>query len=268
MVLSSWGKQMRLFPLVNISHSGERMWNKGLGYVNKDAFCIKYLNSSYLWIGIGMVQICNYSSLIFAGNITVLLIVSMTTDYWEHRAFNRTMINQTLFHANFTQIKLPPDTKSYFIIWYKKSLLKAPVNQYTVETLYQPPMLARNYFQINENISSGNGQKHSANIHSTLVAGMVVLFEQYGNLFRDCDALEGKSMFERTSSLSLITTKAFILSCTSICLECSSEWFPSVEIVLIQCTYYPNNQWSLLLDGTQHNNLRTHQPFRNKSHTW
>lgn len=47
-----------------------------------------------------------------------------------------------------------------------------------------------NYFVVAQNISDDT--QHSADIHSDMLAGMVVLFKQYGNLFRDCDALEGR----------------------------------------------------------------------------
>jgi hypothetical protein len=135
-------------------------------------------------------QICNYSSLIFAGNITVLLIVSMTTDYWEYRSFNQTMLNETLYMANQTEFDEPIDTDSYVSLWYKRKMLPKRKDSFKKEVLYQPPILVENYFSVTTNISE-SPEKKSADIHSDMLAGMVVLFEQYGNLFRDCDALEG-----------------------------------------------------------------------------
>lgn len=134
-------------------------------------------------------QICNYSSLIFAGNVTVLLMVSMTTDYWEYRSFNQTMLKQHLHKANQTEFDEPVDTNSYLSLWYKRKLLPTHKDLVKKEILYQPPILVENYFSVSQNIS--HGTKHSADIHSDMLAGMVVLFKQYGNLFRDCDALEG-----------------------------------------------------------------------------
>lgn len=61
------------------------------------------------------------------------------------------------------------------------------------EILYQPPILVENYFVVAQNQSNiSDDTQHSADIHSDMLAGMVVLFKQYGNLFRDCDALEGR----------------------------------------------------------------------------
>lgn len=140
-----------------------------------------------LWPGM---QICNYSSLIFAGNVTVLLMVSMTTDYWEYRSFNQTMLKQTLHKANQTEFIEPLDTNSYVSLWYKRNLLTSQRDSVKKEILYQPPILVENYFVVAQNITDDT--QHSADIHSDMLAGMVVLFKQYGNLFRDCDALEGR----------------------------------------------------------------------------
>lgn len=149
-----------------------------------------------------MVQICNYSSLIFAGNVTVLLIVSMTTDYWEYRGFNTTALNLTLAGVNHTELLRPADTTSYIKIWYKRKYVFSTIGKYPNETLYEPPIFATNFFpgqtskahpmmSTNMSKTSPQTQKRSSDIHSDLKAGMMVLFWQYGNLFRDCDALEG-----------------------------------------------------------------------------
>jgi len=142
-----------------------------------------------------MVKICNYSSLIFAGNVTVLLIVSMTTDYWEYRGFNSTLLNSTLHKIKNAEIMVPRDTKSYIQLWYKRKHIDSVDNEEEEEpllhqeTLYQPPIFVSNYFK---NDNTHIQQKKSSVITSNLEGGMVVLFQQYGNLFRDCDALEGK----------------------------------------------------------------------------
>lgn len=143
-----------------------------------------------------MVKICNYSSLIFAGNVTVLLIVSMTTDYWEYRGFNSTLLNSTLHKIKNAEIMVPRDTKSYIQLWYKRKHIDNVDNEEEEEpllhqeTLYQPPIFVSNFFK---NDNTHIQQKKSSVITSNLEGGMVVLFQQYGNLFRDCDALEGKS---------------------------------------------------------------------------
>ena len=142
-----------------------------------------------------MVKICNYSSLIFAGNVTVLLIVSMTTDYWEYRGFNSTLLNSTLHKIKNAEIMVPRDTKSYIQLWYKRKQIDSVDNEEEEEpllhqeTLYQPPIFVSNFFK---NDNTHIQQKKSSVITSNLEGGMVVLFQQYGNLFRDCDALEGK----------------------------------------------------------------------------
>lgn len=142
-----------------------------------------------------MVKICNYSSLIFAGNVTVLLIVSMTTDYWEYRGFNSTLLNLTLFHTKSVEIMLPPDTKSYVLLWYKRKNVHTVNDKHGLalqkETLYEPPIYVKNYFRSDIVNDNDNENMQSAMISSNLEAGMIVLFQEYGNLFRDCDALEG-----------------------------------------------------------------------------
>lgn len=150
-----------------------------------------------------MVQICNYSSLIFAGNVTVLLIVSMTTDYWEYRGFNSTMLNISLFGANNTELMRPADTNSYMELWYKRKFVYNTMARYHNETLYEPPIFARNFFHKHGQGKTNNttpklpglNYMRSGNIHEHMKAGVVILFQQYGNLFRDCDALEGKLLF-------------------------------------------------------------------------
>ena len=36
-----------------------------------------------------MLDILQYSTIILAGNLTVLLVISLATDYWEYRGFNK-----------------------------------------------------------------------------------------------------------------------------------------------------------------------------------
>lgn len=137
-----------------------------------------------------MVQVCNYSSLIFAGNVTLLLIVSMSTDYWEYRQFNSTMLNQSLSKTNNIEIVKPSDTSSYMELWYRRrKYVGSRKFIYQVDTLYQPPILAKNYFLQNY------WHKFSRNMTTPPDVVTVYLFTQYGNLFRDCDALEGNYFY-------------------------------------------------------------------------
>jgi hypothetical protein len=171
-----------------------------------------------------MVKICNYSSLIFAGNVTVLLIVSMTTDYWEYRGFNSTLLNSTLHKIKNAEIMVPRDTKSYIQVWYKRKHIDRVDNEEEEpllhqETLYQPPIFVSNFFK---NDKTHLQQKKSSVITSNLEGGMVVLFQQYGNLFRDCDALEGKPhhhIFFISSPVHLLC-KLLIIKCYCVVLAC------------------------------------------------
>ena len=86
---------------------------------------------------------------------------------------------------------LPPDTKSYVLLWYKRKNVHKKNNEKGLqkETLYEPPIYVKNFFK--GDIDSDNRNRKSSVITSNLEGGMVVLFQEYGNLFRDCDALEG-----------------------------------------------------------------------------
>lgn len=133
-------------------------------------------------------KICDYSSLIFAGNTTVLLIVSLATDYWEYRTFDKTKILETISQSINTEIVLPFDTDSYFQIKISSNSttdLTEYANISSYEEYYHAPLffIRRSYKHLEPN--------------ATMMTAEVVfefeldLFEQYGNLFRDCDALEG-----------------------------------------------------------------------------
>ena len=60
-----------------------------------------------------MNQICDYSSLIFALNTTVLLIVALTTDYWEYRGLDMNRIKPKLLELRDVTLFVPFDTTSY-----------------------------------------------------------------------------------------------------------------------------------------------------------
>lgn len=131
-------------------------------------------------------RICDYSSLIFTGNTTVLLIVALTTDYWEYRNFDRERILKMITESGRTEIILPFDTDSYFQIKVKSNYTSVVIEPRKVslvkyEAFYHGPLfLIRRFYQhFDENVT----QTEELELN---------LFEEYGNLFRDCDSLEGK----------------------------------------------------------------------------
>ena len=148
-------------------------------------------------------RICQYSTIIFAGNVTVLLIVAITTDYWEHRGFDRKEIVNRIGSTNRTQVVFPPDTDSYFMIRYNR-ITRGNVHPEPAdilrgnETVYQPPAIVHKHFAWHfENITVVNATNSTPAEYEIRRVKIpthdaIVLFEQYGNLFRDCDDLEGK----------------------------------------------------------------------------
>ena len=138
----------------------------------------------------------------------MLLIVAITTDYWEYRGFNRDTINKTFTNmakklgrkprVTFYQ---PEDTKSYITVSHFSVKEPAYEDQVvvgeTVEnvTEYQPPaFLTRTVvYNVTYNATYGNVTIPGPIKEEKTRKYVIVLFEQYGNLFRDCDSLEGIS---------------------------------------------------------------------------
>ena len=133
-----------------------------------------------------MVQICDYSSLIFAGNTTVLLVLSLTTDYWEYRSFDQEKVTKHVKISKDAKLVTPYDTESYFQL---RTVQKEIVDSHEFEEkellLYHPPLFVRKRF-IGAQNRSGHMRKYMRNVLHEMT-----LFLQYGNLFRDCDELEG-----------------------------------------------------------------------------
>jgi hypothetical protein len=76
----------------------------------------------------------------------------MTTDYWEYRGFNSTLLNSTLHKIKNAEIMVPRDTKSYIQVWYKRKHIDRVDNEEEEpllhqETLYQPPIFVSNFFK-------------------------------------------------------------------------------------------------------------------------
>jgi hypothetical protein len=149
-----------------------------------------------------MDRICQYSTIIFAGNVSVLLIVAISTDYWEYRGFHLASIEPVLKMSNRTRLIYPADTDSYVLVRY---LRDADADRGTLHphsanlTIYQPPGLLRKYYREYEvrkrvtYVSGGNNvtvERVERIRHRS--QDVLALFLQYGNLFRDCDNLEGK----------------------------------------------------------------------------
>lgn len=149
----------------------------------------------------GMAKICDYSSLIFTGNITVLLIVAMTTDYWEYRGFDFKRLIKDISSFNATKLIVPTDTDSYIQLKYESKQSKA-LSQLRLSVLYQPPVILQKYFYLEDDKHKNSSNEARKEILATT---NVILFVQYGNLFRDCEALEGISFI-----LNLYLNTAFL----------------------------------------------------------
>ncbi|XP_053388592.1 uncharacterized protein LOC128551700, partial [Mercenaria mercenaria] len=161
-------------------------------------------------------KICDYSSLIFTGNTTVLLILALTTDYWEYRTFDKNKIIEMVNDSTGTQIVLPFDTDSYFQIKILPNLtIATSLSRFSLmksESHYHAPLFfIRRYFQ---------GPEMNTSEQNFILEELELdLFEQYGNLFRDCDSLEG---FFLTIGIALFHGKCHILR--------KMEFFPGHNI--------------------------------------
>ena len=129
-----------------------------------------------------MDKLCQFSTIVFAGNVSILLIVAVTTDYWEYRAFNRTQIIRNVSRAvNTSTVIQPYDTDSYMAIRYERRHKPlANVTRIWTELHYESPAAVFDYYK-----SGSDGRKVKYEV-------VIVLFLEYANLFRECHNLEGK----------------------------------------------------------------------------
>ncbi|ELT87967.1 hypothetical protein CAPTEDRAFT_224056 [Capitella teleta] len=140
-------------------------------------------------------RVCSYSTIIFAMNVWVLLVVSIATDYWEYRGFQYADIRKQITPSNTTQRYHPSTTTSHFVInyfWEPAARSGDLPSSYVEELFDQPPSLVRKIF-VRRNVSLVE------NFGDVTVGTLVeekreyredtVLYFQHGNLFRDCDDL-------------------------------------------------------------------------------
>ncbi len=144
--------------------------------------------------------------IILASNICVLLIVSVTTDYWEYRGFQQKEIETKVKRCqphNSTTLIDPGDTDSYLQIQYywnpRAKRQKKPAG--TKKVLhYQPPALVYKYYYVRNHTFNvtyyDKDDNYTEQITETRIhrwQDTIILYVQYGNLFRECDSLEGKT---------------------------------------------------------------------------
>ncbi|CAI9739262.1 XP_014769674.1PREDICTED: uncharacterized protein LOC106868767 [Octopus vulgaris] len=136
------------------------------------------------------------SSLIYTINVTILLIIAISTDYWEYRGFDFVRLFRVVSTSNRTKIIVPRDTNSYLQILYFypnhfPNSQTAEIPTYNV-TFYQSPILVRKYYYNYTNTP----EKYLATTEDSYVLDPhldmceIVIYLQYGNLFRDCEDLE------------------------------------------------------------------------------
>ena len=145
-----------------------------------------------------MDRICQYSTIIFAGNMSVLLFVSIITDYWEYRGFNIEHIAKGIPKHNGTKTLSPRDTNTYFLIRHTWAGSARAERMMTSEHYQPPALLTREYYFRNVSMErvTFNGTDNITEIiwrtETVQYQDTLVLFVEYGNLFRNCDDLEGK----------------------------------------------------------------------------
>ena len=69
-------------------------------------------------------RICQYSTIIFAGNVAVLIIVSVATDYWEYRGFKLRDIEKEIGRVkkvHKTAIEFPGIIVLFILMQFRKS---------------------------------------------------------------------------------------------------------------------------------------------------
>lgn len=146
-----------------------------------------------------MDRVCQYSTIIFAGNVVVLIVVALATDYWRYHSFQTESLLKKLEKADNTAMIVPEDTATYIAIRYfwEPGMSSSPMPTLPANyTYYQPPLLLKRYHRtVNESqrVKVAN-DSHEIRWHATDRRSQDVLyiFLQYTNLFRDCDDLESK----------------------------------------------------------------------------
>ena len=149
-----------------------------------------------------MDRICQYSTIIFSSNVAVLLIVSVITDYWEYRGFDLDRIVSSIEPTNRTAVTDPGDTNSYIEInyyWDLTARRRPPPPGIQKVTHYQSPALVYKYFYLETYAVNRSRYDRCGNVteevtltHVHRWQDIIVLYTQYGNLFRECDSLEGQ----------------------------------------------------------------------------
>ena len=154
----------------------------------------------------GMNKLCQFSTIVFAGNVSILLIVSVTTDYWVYRGFQRAIIQSSIRQSNTTQFVKPLATESYFAVrYFWRPMAKrheTPLASRHRTLHYQSPAAVVNYFYV-ENVTSSNDTETTT--RRVKYEDLIVLFVQYGNLFRECTNLEG--MWTRKAKYACFSTQ-------------------------------------------------------------
>lgn len=151
--------------------------------------------------------ICDNGGIIFVGNTTVLLIIALMTDYWEYRGIDRDQVINAIETNNLkTEVVLPFDTNSYIQIrtFSNRTENRTIENfDYCIDTCFSyhaPVFVVKHLLSVMSNKTSdyNSDEKESImqrtdhfNASNVLWKHEINLFNQYGNLFRDCDDIEG-----------------------------------------------------------------------------
>ena len=145
-----------------------------------------------------MDRICQYSTIIFAGNMSVLLFVSIITDYWEYRGFDVDFLLAQIPNTNMTKVYSSSTSNTYFRLRQNYKSGGARASELMTSEYYQPPALVtKEYYFTNASFERiiFNGTDNVTEVYWELkrvaFRDSVVLFVEYGNLFRNCDDLEG-----------------------------------------------------------------------------
>ncbi|ESO87437.1 hypothetical protein LOTGIDRAFT_166585 [Lottia gigantea] len=128
-------------------------------------------------MGLSVIRICDYSTIIFSGNILVLLMVALATDYWEYNGYDFGTLMEVLPKMHDVEIYVPRDTRTYIEIVYIQDQTVLNQTNELYDVYYQPPTFARVDYQPQ---SDGRIKKITR----------IYVFYQYSNLFIDCNDLE------------------------------------------------------------------------------